>query len=102
MSEVLPSIVYQLGLGGIGGLIVGYALKKLSKLILVLVGLFIAFLIYLGVEGVISVNYSALLEAISNFLGLASGAFSWFVNAISLIPFAASFTAGFLIGFKLG
>jgi uncharacterized membrane protein (Fun14 family) len=35
MSEVISPLVFQLGLGGIGGFVVGYALKKLSKLILI-------------------------------------------------------------------
>ena len=32
MSEVVSPLVFQLGVEGIGGFIVGYALKKLSKL----------------------------------------------------------------------
>jgi ABC-type dipeptide/oligopeptide/nickel transport system permease subunit len=39
MSAALPSVVYQLGVGGIGGFIVGYTIKKISKLIVVLIGL---------------------------------------------------------------
>lgn len=31
MNDVLPSIIFQLGLGGVGGFIMGYALKKISK-----------------------------------------------------------------------
>lgn len=102
MSEVLPPIVYELGIGGIGGFIVGFALKKLSKLILLLIGLFIAVLIYLEVKGVISVNYEALLTFMGNLLGLASNALSWLIHTIALLPFAASFIAGLLIGLKLG
>lgn len=102
MSEVLPPIVYELGIGGIGGFVVGYALKKISKLILILIGLFIAVLIYLGIKGVISVNYEALFTFISNLFGLAGNAISWFVHTIALLPFAASFIVGFLLGFKLG
>jgi uncharacterized membrane protein (Fun14 family) len=102
MSEVLTPIVYELGLGGIGGFIVGFAIKKLSKLILFLIGLFILVLIYLGVKGVISVNYEALFAFISDLFGAASSALSWLVHTIALLPFAASFIAGFLIGFKLG
>lgn len=102
MSEVLPPIIYELGLGGIGGFIVGFAIKKLSKFMLVLIGLFIAFLVYLGLKGVLSVNYEALFKFISDLLGMAASAFSWFIHAIALLPLAASFAAGFLVGFKLG
>lgn len=102
MSEVLSPIIFQLGLGGVGGFIVGYALKKISKLILVLVGIFIIALIYLGVKGIISINYDALFTAIGELLGAAGAASSWLVHAIALLPFAGSFIAGFVIGFKLG
>ncbi|MEM2439818.1 MAG: FUN14 domain-containing protein [Candidatus Bathyarchaeia archaeon] len=102
MSDILPTIIYELGLGGLGGFLMGFALKKLSKLILFLVGLFIAFLVYLNIKGVLSLNYEALFNFISDLLGAAGSAFSWLVHTIALLPFAASFVVGFLIGLKLG
>ena len=102
MSAVLPSVVYQLGVGGIGGFIVGYAIKKISKLIVVLMGLFIIFLLYLGTSGIISVNYEELWNALASLLGFASQVATWLVGLISLLPFMGSFLAGFLLGFKLG
>jgi uncharacterized membrane protein (Fun14 family) len=65
MSEILPPLAFQMGAGGIGGFIVGYAIKKLSKLIAVIIGLFLIALIYLGTQGIISINYSALWDALS-------------------------------------
>jgi uncharacterized membrane protein (Fun14 family) len=102
MSAVLPSVVYQLGVGGIGGFIVGYAIKKISKLIVVLMGLFIIFLLYLGTSGIISINYEQLWNALTSLLGPASQAAAWLVGLISLLPFMGSFLTGFLLGFKLG
>lgn len=102
MSAVLPSVVYQLGVGGIGGFIVGYAIKKISKLIVVLMGLLIIFLLYLGTSGIISVNYEELRDALASLLGFAGQAATWLVGLISLLPFMGSFLAGFLLGFKLG
>ena len=102
MSEILPSFAYQLGLGGIGGFVVGYALKKLSKLVIILIGLFILALLYLGTSGIISINYQALGEAVQGWIGLVSGAASWVIGLVSLLPFMGSFVVGFLLGFKLG
>ncbi|MEM2911956.1 MAG: FUN14 domain-containing protein [Candidatus Bathyarchaeia archaeon] len=102
MSQILSPVIFQLGVGGVGGFIVGYALKKISKLILVLIGVFIIALIYLGTKGIISINYEALLTAIGDLLGVTSAASSWLVHTIALLPFAGSFVAGFVIGFKLG
>lgn len=102
MSEVVSPLVYQLGVGGVGGFIVGYALKKLSKLIIFLIGIFIIILIYLSTQGIININYNGLWSALNSLLGWAGTAFSWLIGVISLLPFAASFVAGFLLGLKLG
>jgi uncharacterized membrane protein (Fun14 family) len=102
MSEVVSPLVFQLGVGGVGGFVVGYALKKLSKLILILIGLFILALIYLSTQGVININYGSLWSALSGLIGLGSSVFSWLIGVISLLPFAASFIGGFLLGLKLG
>ncbi|MEM3153447.1 MAG: FUN14 domain-containing protein [Candidatus Bathyarchaeia archaeon] len=104
MSEVFPSIIFQLGVGGIGGFILGFTLKKLSKLILLLIGLFIVVLLYLGMKGIIhvSINYEALFEAVSNFFHWAGSAISWLVSVVALLPFFGSFVAGFILGLKLG
>jgi uncharacterized membrane protein (Fun14 family) len=102
VSAVLPSVVYQLGVGGIGGFIVGYTIKKISKLIVVLVGLFIIFLLYLGTSGIVSINYKELWDGLASLLGYASQAATWLVGLISLLPFMGSLLGGFLLGFKLG
>jgi uncharacterized membrane protein (Fun14 family) len=102
MSEVVSPLVFQLGVGGVGGFVVGYALKKLSKLILILIGLFILALIYLSTQGIININYNSLWSALSDLIGVGSSVFSWLIGVISLLPFAASFIGGFLLGLKLG
>lgn len=102
MSEIITPVVYQLGLGGIGGFIVGFALKKIAKLFIVIIGLFILALVYLGVNGVININYDALWNTIASGLGAAGQAGSWVIGLVSLLPFAGSFVVGFLLGLKLG
>ena len=102
MSEISSPLVYQLGIGGIGGFIVGYALKKIGKLIAIVIGLFIIALLYMGTKGILSINYDAFWNALAGLLGMAGSGFSWTVGIISLLPFAGSFIVGFLLGFKLG
>jgi uncharacterized membrane protein (Fun14 family) len=102
MSDVLSPLVYQLGVGGIGGFVVGFVFKKLSKLIIFLIGLFVIALLYLGTSGVISIDYDKLWNALSGLLGLAGQAAGWLVGLISLLPFLGSFLVGFLLGLKLG
>lgn len=102
MSAVLSPLVYQLGIGGVGGLIVGYAVKKISKLIVILIGLFFILLLYLGSSGIININYAKLFDALTGLLSFAGQAAEWLVGLVSVLPFVGSFTAGFALGFKLG
>ena len=102
MSEIITPIVYQLGIGAVGGFVAGFVLKKIAKLFLIVIGLFIAALLYLGVSGVINVNYGALWDTVANGLGGAGQAASWLVGLISLLPFLGSFAMGFLVGFMIG
>jgi uncharacterized membrane protein (Fun14 family) len=99
MSEIFSPIVFELGLGAVGGFVVGFALKKLAKLFIVLIGILIIALLYLGASDVISINFNALLSTVSDWLG---GAASWLAGLISLLPFIGSFLVGFLLGLKIG
>jgi uncharacterized membrane protein (Fun14 family) len=86
----------------VGGFVVGFALKKIAELFIVIIGLFVLALLYLSVNGVISINYSALWNTIANGLGVAGQAASWIVGVVSVLPFVGSFVVGFLLGLKIG
>ena len=63
MSEtpsIITPLVTQLGVGGIGGLCVGYALKKVAKIVAFILGISFLGLQYLAYEGIISINYGSL------------------------------------------
>ncbi|KYH42643.1 MAG: hypothetical protein AYL33_001840 [Candidatus Bathyarchaeota archaeon B63] len=102
MSELLNPIIYQLGIGGVLGFFSGYALKKLTKLIAVLIGLAALSLIYLANEGIITVNYDKLIEKVQSLLRIAGQATDMITPIVSGLPFAGSFLAGAALGFKLG
>ena len=100
MSALTP-LIYQLGLGGIGGFIAGYALKKFMKIVAVIIGLFILALVYFGYQGIITINYSELGNAVKDGLGLTGPAADLIVPIITHLPFAGSFGIGFFLGLKL-
>jgi len=102
MSEVLTPIVYQLGIGGVLGFFVGYAVKKITKIIAAIIGLIALFFIYLGYEGIINVNYDKLAQMIENLMGTASQATTTLTPIVANLPFAGSFIAGMAVGLKLG
>ena len=96
MSEVLLPIAYQLGIGGFGGFFVGYILKKVIKIAIV-IGVFVFVLAYFAYRDVISVNYDKLIESIS---GYVSSAWEFFTPLLSNLPFIGSFIFGLMLGLK--
>jgi uncharacterized membrane protein (Fun14 family) len=102
MVEIITPLLTQLGVGGIAGLCVGYALKKMGKLLAILLGIAFLFLELLAYKGIININYSALEDWAKGMIGQA-GAFEGVLTAIiANLPFSASFLVGFTIGFKMG
>lgn len=101
LDSVTP-LVYQIGIGAVGGFIAGYALKKLTKMVAVIIGLFILALAYLGYRGYLSINYDALIKGVSGVLNLTGSAAEWIAPIIAHLPFAGLFAVGFFLGFKMG
>ena len=108
-----------LGGGFFIGVLIGYALKKVIKLLAVIVGLFLAGLAYLQYHQIASINWSklqtvsedainTLLNAITQISGISVDGHAAAVTASSLamtsfgIPLTGSMSAGFTIGFMKG
>ena len=102
MSEIATPLMFQLGTGAIGGFVVGYAIKKVAKLIVVLIGIFLLALVYLSSQGILEVNYGKLNTAVGDWLRNAGMAAGLLTPIIAHLPFAGSFTAGLFLGFKMG
>jgi|Deesub1362A_J573_1020465.scaffolds.fasta_scaffold00039_196 uncharacterized membrane protein (Fun14 family) len=102
LSSALAPISYQLGVGGIGGFLVGYALKKIGKLIAVLGGLVVLLVLYLGNKGIVIVNYDKLSGLVSSLLPILNEGPQFVSGLVSNLPFAGSFMAGFALGIKVG
>ncbi len=102
MSEIATPLVFQLGTGAVGGFVVGYAIKKVAKLIVVLIGIFLIALIYLSSQYIITIDYGKLISTVRDWLGGTAGVISWLTPIVAVLPFAGSFMAGFFLGFKMG
>ncbi|UCE44389.1 MAG: hypothetical protein JSV57_02615 [Candidatus Bathyarchaeota archaeon] len=98
MSEVFPSIAYQLGIGGFGGFFVGYVFKKVIK-IAIIIGILVFALIFFAYGDVINVNYSELIESISGYAGTA---WQFLTPLLSNLPFVGSFILGLMLGLRVG
>ncbi|MFQ6085719.1 MAG: FUN14 domain-containing protein [Candidatus Bathyarchaeia archaeon] len=95
----LSPVVMQLGIGGIGGYVVGYAAKQIAKIIAVLLGLAFVGLQYLAYKGIIDIRYDRLIQQVKELVGIQS-TLSTFL--FSNLPFTGGFVAGFALGFKAG
>lgn len=102
MVEILTPILTQLGVGGVAGLAVGYALKKIGKIIAFLLGVAFIGLELLAYKGIININYTALEEWAKGVIGQVGQAEGVMTVIIGNLPFAASFLVGLAIGFKMG
>ncbi len=111
MAIDLGFIASSVGFGGIAGFLIGYAIKKVVKITLILVGLFIAALAYFGFQGIITVNWDRLSSSasdvtsgIGNATGQAAGAGDQLTSALINfgIPFTGTFAAAFVFGFMKG
>jgi uncharacterized membrane protein (Fun14 family) len=108
-----------LGGGFFVGILIGYALKKVIKLLAVIVGLFLAGLAYLQYHQIASINWiklqtvsegaiTTLSNAITQITGISGDGHGAAATASSLamtsfgIPFTGSMSAGFTIGFIKG
>lgn len=102
MSDVLPLFGIQIGTGIIGGFLVGYAVKKIAKLFILLLIMFFVALLHLSLNEVAGIDYGTVWQVMADLLGIAGSAIAWFVSVVSLLPFLSSLIFGFLIGFLLG
>jgi uncharacterized membrane protein (Fun14 family) len=108
MSSDLFAPVSAIGGGFFGGLLLGFALKKVVKLIAVVVGLFIAGLAYLQYQQVASIDWNRIevlaVEALGNASAHLSNGQEAAMSAMSNfgIPLTGSMSAGFAVGFMKG
>jgi uncharacterized membrane protein (Fun14 family) len=65
--------------GGFVGILIGYALKKVIKLVAVIVGLFLAGLAYLQHHQIVNINWNKLQQ-------VSEGAITTLANAMIQIP----------------
>ena len=107
----LDGIVWQqLGLevggGALIGGIIGFAAKKVAKLIAIIVGLELALFKFLETRGVLAVDWGAIQGGATNTTksaGKAGGeGASLLSSMLSTLPVSTGFTGGFLVGFKKG
>jgi uncharacterized membrane protein (Fun14 family) len=104
----LQQIGLELGTGAVIGGLIGFAAKKVAKIIAVLVGVQLALFKFLESQDILIVDWERLSAGLVNASRAASDAAtanqppSLIASLLSVIPVSAGFTGGFLVGFKRG
>jgi uncharacterized membrane protein (Fun14 family) len=107
-TYLFTPISATIGGGFLGGLLLGYAIKKVVKVIAVIGGLFIAGLAFLQYQQIASVDWNRIEVLVGAALGNVSAHISNNQEAATLamsnfgIPLTGSMSAGFAVGFVKG
>jgi uncharacterized membrane protein (Fun14 family) len=108
-TDTLTSMSTTIGGGFFGGLVIGYALKKVIKMLAVVVGLFLAGLAFLQYHQIASINWNKIEGTITAVADAATSTINDNSNVAALammsnfgIPFTSSLSVGFTIGFMKG
>ncbi|QLH82859.1 FUN14 domain-containing protein [Halosimplex pelagicum] len=104
----LQQIGLELGSGAVIGGLIGFAAKKVAKIIAILVGVELALFKFLESQGILVVDWERLSAGLVNASSAATDAATGsqppgiVVSLLSVIPVSAGFAGGFLVGFKKG
>jgi uncharacterized membrane protein (Fun14 family) len=93
----------EFGSGAVIGGIIGFAAKKVAKIVAIIVGLELALFKFLESREILTVDWAALSAGIlKTGEGAANGPPSWLSTILSTLSISAGFTGGFLLGFRQG
>ncbi|UPW00542.1 FUN14 domain-containing protein [Halorussus gelatinilyticus] len=94
----------EFGSGAVVGGVIGFAAKKIAKLLAVIVGLELALFKFLESRGILTVDWNKLTAGVLKASESAqSGAPpSWVTTILSTLSVGAGFTGGFMLGFRKG
>lgn len=97
----LTSLGIQMGGSAAIGAVIGFASKKIAKVIAVIVGLQLVLFKLLETRGFLQVNWGKFGGAAEEFMGGAGAQGMGFIESfVSTAGIGASFAGGFLLGFK--
>jgi uncharacterized membrane protein (Fun14 family) len=113
MPDSIGAFAATLSGGFFAGILIGYALKKVVKLIAVVVGLFLAGLAYLQYQQIVVISWnkiprlsqnaaSALANATAQIPGFSSDHTAALAMTNFGIPLTGSMAMGFAVGFMKG
>jgi uncharacterized membrane protein (Fun14 family) len=105
----LASSATPIAVGGVAGFLVGYAIKKVIKIVLIIAGLMIVAFVGLGYQQYVSFDWSKIQEEgsslVSNVSNTSIPGTEQSISSVMAsfgIPLVGSLAAGFILGFIKG
>lgn len=103
IEENFLPLATSVGSGFFGGLLLGYFIKKLFRIIMFVIGGIFALLLYLQYTGIIAINVTKLESSVEWIMDSGSSMVPQIANANTSsslgLPLTASMSAGFVLGF---
>ncbi|AEK72832.1 protein, conserved, FUN14 family [Thermococcus sp. 4557] len=99
MEFDLNAMMGDMGVGAVVGFVTGYAVKKMMKLALALIGAYVASLLWLEQKGVLIIDKDRLFNLVGDWTHEIMTAGQKFM---ALLPGTAAFVGGFALGFHKG
>lgn len=107
--ESMTPILTSVGFGMVSGFLIGFAIKKVMKILAVVAGVFLAAMIYLETQKIISINWTKLQATSEGAVIALTNTVDQFhsVTAASsttdlALPLTGSMAMGFAFGFMKG
>ena len=104
MVQIDPTTIgLEMGTGAVIGGLIGFAAKKIAKIIAIIVGLELALFRFLETKGYLVVNWDKLSGGVlSGGQQAADASGEWASAIISTLSIGGGFAAGFALGFRRG
>jgi uncharacterized membrane protein (Fun14 family) len=102
-GDMITSVSATIGGGFLGGLLLGFALKKIVKIVAVVIGLFIAGLAYLQYQKLATFNWDRIEGTISTIANATTNTFNDYnIETLTSTNLGFSLTSGISAGFAIG
>ena len=99
MFDFFSQLLLSLGVGAFVGFFIGFVTKKIIKILMVLVGLYVISLYYLMYIEVIKIDTTKLLATSSSII---TQIINFSVSTLAYLPISGSFAFGFSLGIIKG
>ncbi len=93
----MDTLIADLGYAGFAGFVVGFAVRRVLNIFMMLLGLYVLSLLWLKSKGVIDIHWAAFLDV---FKSMFESFNAFFIGLVRKFAISASFVAGFFLGFR--